>query len=220
MTTWAEQAAAWERRVAQYGPTRAIFHLKHDPATFEAVTDAHAAITIPPLIAQLRPSDTWLLDYGCGWGRWTTRLAEATGRPVVGVDVTPALIAEAVRRVREAPCHTQVAFAHIPSSGECPAVPDTVPVIWAFTVLSAVTDPDLLAATLAEWRRVLAPDGLVYLIDNTSKVNGRPVRSRWSVSRTVVEYQALFADWCPLTVLGDYVDLGEVNTIFAGRCVA
>jgi hypothetical protein len=37
------------------------------------------------------------------------------------------------------------------------------------------------------------------------------------MSRTVEEYRAAFAKWVDLQLLGAYTDLGEVNSIMAGR---
>jgi hypothetical protein len=58
---------------------------------------------------------------------------------------------------------------------------------------------------------------LFFLIDNTEGKGGRPVRSRWSISRTVEEYREACRGITALRVLGAYVDLGETNTILAGR---
>jgi len=57
----------------------------------------------------------------------------------------------------------------------------------------------------------------MFLIDNTDGRLGKPVRSRWSMSRTIQEYQEAFSGFVALKHLGDYEDLGECNSILAAR---
>jgi hypothetical protein len=57
----------------------------------------------------------------------------------------------------------------------------------------------------------------MFLVDNTAGPSHRPVvRSPYSMSRTIEEYRRAFAGWTDLEARGDYVDLGETNTIMAG----
>ena len=52
--------------------------------------------------------------------------------------------------------------------------------------------------------------------DNTSRADGRPIHGKYSRSRTVEAYVTAFAPWATIQPVGQYVDVGEVNTVFTG----
>lgn len=225
MTTIAEQRDTWARRVRQMGVTRAPFHVKQRVEDLEAVTEAQWAIIRPflqqaltdlkdPQTPPLRAHCLHVLDYGCAWGRMTERLAALSkDYSVTGVDIVHESIRQATINRRT----MQTGYELLTEEGRIPLAMGSVDCVFSWTVLSAITDDPLLELALDEWQRVLKPGGLVALLDNTSKVDGRAVRSPYSISRTVEEYQRLFAGWCPLTPVTDLIDLGEVNTFFLGR---
>jgi ubiquinone/menaquinone biosynthesis C-methylase UbiE len=207
---WDARDQAWQARVAKLGVERAIYHSKHQAPEFPAVTAMQREAIWPHFTAALNGTERIALDFGCGYGRWTPMLAEAVGN-AIGVDPTSALLAHAEERKPDGVTYAR--YQH----GQIPAPDQAFDVIWACMVLSTVLTHGMFVATLHELRRVAKPGALVCLIDNTSLVDGRPVRSKYSISRTIEEYHAAFAPWVDLSVQGDYIDFGEINTVFTGR---
>lgn len=209
---WASRAAAWEARVQALGVDRAVYHKRHTAAEFPAVTAMQQAAILPHLDAALRPGDDRLLDFGCGYGRWTPILADRV-TAAIGVDPTPALLARAEADRQGHPCVSYRPY----TAGVIPVEDGSIDVLWCCMVLSTVLDERMFAHTLRELRRVLHVGSLVCLTDNTSTTAGKPVRSPYSISRTIEEYRAAFASWVNLEPVGAYEDFGEINTIFLGR---
>lgn len=208
---WDARDQAWQARVAKLGVERAIYHSKHQATEFPAVTSMQRKAIWPHFTAALNGTERTALDFGCGYGRWTPMLAEAVGQ-ALGIDPTVALL-EHARKSRHAARVNYARYEH----GRIPSDDHSFDVIWCCMVLSTVLTDAMFDATLEELRRVSKPGALVCLIDNTSTVDGRPVRSKYSISRTIDEYQAAFAPWVDLEVKGDYIDFGEINTVFVGR---
>lgn len=207
---WAQRVDAWEARVTRLGVERAIYHTGHRAVEFPSVTQLQQDAIWPPLVAALHGTERVALDYGCGYGRWTPALGALVGE-ALGVDPTPALLAAAQARDHGA----AVRYALL-QEGRIPAAAGTFDLIWVCMVLSTILQEDMFDATVTELRRVAKPGALICLTDNTSTIHGQPVRSSYSRSRTVDEYQAAFP-WADLRVVGGYVDLGEINTVFTGR---
>lgn len=206
------QRAKWEARTAHRGPEAAIFHVKHHPSHYAELTQVQGDLVLPAVEAAVKDTPPrQILDFGCGWGRWTPILAERFGARIVGVDLTPTLVQYAMDHRR----HPNVAYWHMRDRIPGPPYP-WVDLIWSWTVCSAITDDRMLEVVFQEWRRVLARDGVVALLDNTSRVNGTAVRTPDSVSRTVEEYQAMLP-WLTLTPSVRFVDRNEVNTLMIGR---
>lgn len=209
---WAARRAEWDTRVKMFGK-RAVFNICHKTQEeLDEITRIQRETILPLFKQQLRGENNVILDFGCGWGRWSKDLADISNC-VIGVDPTVFFLQEAEDMNADLP----VLYAEY-KDGIIPVGDSCVDVIWACLVLSTVVEEDMFQATLAELNRVLRPGGLMFLIDNTSGPAHRPVvRSRWSISRTIEEYQKAFSGWVDLKRLGEYTDLGEVNTIMAGR---
>lgn len=210
---WDARVAAWQTRVHHLGVERSIYHMKHQAPEFPAVTALQHHAIWPAFLAALTDQDRRVLDFGCGYGRWTAALAEATGY-ALGVDPTPELLAHAQTRPQPA---TGIVEFRPYRRGRIPAEDHSFDVLWSCMVLSTVLDPGMFAATLTELCRVMRPSGLVFVIDNTSREDGSAVRGRYSMSRTITEYQEAFAPWAVIRPVSAYVDLGEINTVFSGR---
>ena len=213
---WEARKREWDTRVESLGVDRAVFHLRHrTPEALAAITKLQEDAILPIFERQLEPlltgAEVTALDFGCGIGRWTPYLAATCGK-VIGVDPTAQFLEYAKEHSPLDP-PSEYRLYH---NGRIPMEDGEADVVWACMVLSTVLDDAMLAATIAEIDRVLKPGGLMFLVDNTWGV-GKPVRSRWSMSRTVIEYQAAFAKVATLVEYGHYVDLGETNTIMAGR---
>lgn len=212
---WQARREAWRDRVAALGVERAVYHKKHrTPEAFAAITKLQEDTIFPVLRQALTPEDRVTLDFGCGHGRWTQKLADLTGT-AIGVDPTRPLLETAIVNSRGS---QNVTFA-LYENGTIPLVgmDGRIDVLWVCMVLSTILDDRMFAATLRELRRVCHPGTLVCLTDNTSMADGRPVRSPYSISRTIQEYQDAFASWVRLEPVADYQDFGEINTVFLGR---
>jgi ubiquinone/menaquinone biosynthesis C-methylase UbiE len=210
---WAERAVAWHTRVEKMGVDRAIFHKKHKtPEQLAGITRVQQDAIWPHLLAARNGTERRALDFGCGIGRWTPALANLIGS-ALGVDPTPELLAYAEAH---RPSTTGVLDYALYDRGHIPAEDKAFDVLWVCMVLSTVLDEQMFQATLIELRRVLQPGALIVLTDNTSREDGRPIRSGDSMSRTVKEYQRAFR-WADLRRVGQYIDWHEINTVFVGR---
>lgn len=209
---WDARDQAWQDRVARFGVERSIYHSRHTAEEFPAVTALQRQAIWPHFLGALTGMERTALDFGCGYGRWTPMLAGAVGS-ALGVDPTEALLEHANQ---QKPDGVDVAYARY-ERGHIPADNKTFDVVWSCMVLSTVLTDGMFTATLEELRRVAKPGALICLIDNTSMLDGRPVRSKYSISRTIAEYREAFAPWVDLAVRGDYIDFSEINTIFTGR---
>jgi ubiquinone/menaquinone biosynthesis C-methylase UbiE len=211
---WDARAAAWHTRVEKMGVDRAIFHKKHKtPAQLAWITRVQQEAIWPHLVAALDGTEQRALDFGCGMGRWTPALADLVGY-ALGVDPTPELLtyAETHRPVGGSGVLEYAPYVR----GRIPADDQWFDVLWVCMVLSTVLDDAMFHTTLEELRRVLRPGALIVLTDNTSREDGRPIRSGDSMSRTVKEYRQAFA-WADLRRVGQYIDWHEINTVFVGR---
>lgn len=193
----------WERRAQKYG-ARSVLNIRHTEEELTAVTGWQKGILFPRLQQQLRGDERLVLDFGCGPGRFTPGLAELAGCRAVGVDPIHSLL-------ELAPAHPQVEYRPI-EDGRIPIEDDAVDVAWICLVLGTITDDEALRASVAEIQRVLRPDGLVFLVENTAERKSPP-HFRF---RSIQEYRALFGG-APLEHLDDYYDLKERISILSGR---
>jgi ubiquinone/menaquinone biosynthesis C-methylase UbiE len=209
--------AEWEKRVKMFGK-KAVFNICHKTEEeFTKITLVQQETIMPLFRKMLKGDEQFVLDFGCGWGRWTGILADEIRGKAVGVDPTRFFLDEAEKTRENASVLGEVEY-RLYQDGMIPLCDSSMDVVWACLVLSTVLDEEMLASTIREIDRVLKPGGLMFLIDNTAGPANRPVvRSRWSMSRTIEEYQDAFKKVAPLVRLGEYIDLGEVNTIMAGR---
>jgi ubiquinone/menaquinone biosynthesis C-methylase UbiE len=209
---WKRRDAEWDIRVKQFG-LRGVYHVGNPESNLSAVDEMQRREILPLFRQQIRPTDRTALDFGCGWGRWTATIAAEIGGTCVGVEPTVPYLEEARRRNAGNPA---VSFTHL-FEGRIPENQKPVDIVWACIALSTILDPAMFKLELSEIDRILKPGGLMFLIDNTDGTNkNTPVRSRWSISRTIAEYKAAFAPFVKLHVIGEYKDLGEPDTIFAG----
>lgn len=193
----------WERSVSRIGP-RAVLHHGHSDDEVETVTEWQKRILFPLLRDQLRGNERVVLDFGCGPGRFTPALAELVDGRAVGVDPIRAL-------VERAPRHEHVEYRVLRGS-KIPLDDASVDVVWVGLVLMCITDEQALRETVREIERVLRPDGLLFLFENTQE---RP-DLRHLRYRTVDAYKSLFPH-IRLQPVGEYHDLGERISVLAGR---
>ena len=100
-----------------------------------------------------------VLDYGCGYGRVMAELDEQGFSDVLGVDLSPALIARG-RQLRP-----DLRFEVLESPPWLAHASASFDVVLLFAVLTCIPDDDAQRSLVAELLRVLAPGGLLYVSD-------------------------------------------------------
>ncbi len=193
----------WENRAAQHGK-RSVLNLSHTEAEMEAVTRMQEKTLFPLLEKSLRGDERMVLDFGCGWGRFTPSLATLIAGEAIGVDPIRGLI-------DLAPRHPKVQYrlmkeAVIPFSNE------TFDVVWVCLVLGGITQEKVLRETARELERVTKQNGLLFLVENTEEREDIP---HWKF-RPVDTYVQLFPQ-IELTHALDYIDAGERISVLVGR---
>ena len=128
------RAATWEERFADDGPR------------YAAAVDR----------MELRPGAR-VLDLGCGTGRALPALRAHVGDAglVLGIDLTPAMLAAALREGRDKDGHMLLADAC-----RLPLPAAALDAVFSAGLINHVPDP---ATALREWARVTAPDGTLLL---------------------------------------------------------
>lgn len=99
-----------------------------------------------------------VLDYGCGYGRTLGELVQADYQNVVGVDFSAAMLA---RCRQEFP-----PVSLIRNDGRTlPFKSDSLDAALLFAMLTCIPQNEAQRALIAEVKRVLRPDGLLYISD-------------------------------------------------------
>jgi SAM-dependent methyltransferase len=194
----------WWRRRAQRRGIRSVFNLAHSADQLQQVTEKQIALLFPILQQYLRGDEKLVLDFGCGPGRFTSRLAALIRGRAIGVDPI-------ARLLELAPRHPSVEYRLL-ERGIIPVESNSVDVVWICLVLMTITDANALQQAIVELRRVLRPGGLVFLVENT---DARP-HSAHLHYRSTAEYTALMP-WAHLQHVCDYEDAGERISVLVGR---
>jgi SAM-dependent methyltransferase len=195
--------AYWQQRAAQFG-RRAVLNLEHPESQFQIVTDWQTHEILPFLEELLNGDEKVALDFGCGPGRFTAAVATSINGRSIGVDPI-------ARFIDLAPKAANVDYTVI-TEGILPLKDESVDVVWICLVLGGLVAPELLSRSLAEVGRVLKPQGLLFVVENTSE---KPDCGHWCY-RSVPQYQSMFP-FADLVHLHDYFDLDERIAILAGR---
>jgi SAM-dependent methyltransferase len=104
------------------------------------------------------PTDSRILDYGCGYGRTVNDLASEGYTNVVGIDSSPRMI-ERGRRM-----YPHLDLQVLPASG-LPYADGTFDVVLLFAVLTCIPTNPGQEELLESLTRLLRPGGLLYISD-------------------------------------------------------
>jgi SAM-dependent methyltransferase len=116
-------------------------------------------------------------DIGCGEGSWLLEFLRWGAEPsdVAGIDLMPARIERARRRIPQADLH-------VGSASELPWPDESFDIVSQFTVFMNMFDPALKGAVAAEMLRVLKPGGGILWfdlrVDNPRNPEARGLRKR------------------------------------------
>jgi len=193
----------WHDRARQYGK-RSVLNLAHSEEEFDKVTDYQKQFLFPLLKFELNGTESSILDFGCGPGRFTLGLAELINGPATGVDISPELL-------EHAPKSSSVSYQSIGAGSALPFCDSSFDVVWSCLVLGTIPDSQI-EQSIAEIERVLRPGGLFFYVENTANNANLP----YFTFRDVDTYIRLAA-FCQPKVLDCYLDMEEQITIFAGR---
>ncbi len=160
------------------------------------------------LIKHLNHMDNNLLDFGCGTGRFLERLKKL-GVNVFGAEISPAMLDLTKRNCKSKLGH----LVQIETDKGLPFRDDSFNVLWCCTVMQHV--PDVLFDNLiGELHRILVPNALILLFENTHKHTERTSDSGHVVFREAYEYMTAF----PGISVVDSINIeGEVHNILVGR---
>ena len=193
----------WHERARRYG-VRGVLNVNYDGSDYPEVTRRQKNLLFPLLREHLTGNEKSVVDFGCGPGRFSPGLAELTGAHVTGLDPVEYY-------VRNAPEAENVEY-HVLSGNRIPVKDRSVDVLWVCLVLGGITVHTELCSVAREFERVLAPDGILFCVENTSRLPGA---GYWKF-RSVKFYQELLP-FIDLRLRARYKELREVISVLCGR---
>jgi SAM-dependent methyltransferase len=134
---------------------------------------------------------TRVLDVGCGVGRWSSLLA-ARGGSVTGMDLSPTMIAEALRRASAMGVGDRCRFL-VQDLAQLDAG-ETFDLIVGVTVLQHILDPQALRAAVQRMSDHLAPGGRMVLLEAAPARVAEHCDTSVFRARQRSTYLSLFAD--------------------------
>jgi SAM-dependent methyltransferase len=126
----------------------------------------------PVDVAQLSPwisPDSRVLDYGCGYGRALGVLHAAGYSNLIGVDPAPSMIAAARKQ------HPAIQFDVLTEYRNVDLPDASIDAVLLFTVLTCVVTDDGQRAIIDEIKRLLRPNGVLYISDMFLQTDSRNV---------------------------------------------
>ena len=112
-----------------------MLNLAHGDAEYDSVTENQMETLFPLLKRELRGSESVVLDFGCGPGRFTEALADCVNGSAIGVDVAPELL-------KLAPKSPRVVYQLI-DAGALPFDDACFDLVWSCLVLGGIPDLQL-----------------------------------------------------------------------------
>lgn len=192
----------WKFRAREFG-RRSVLNLSHASEEYDAVTTAQRNEIFPILSKHLRGDEKICLDFGCGSGRFTGALAKLIEGKCIGVDPIRELL-------QMAPKSADVEY-RLMRHGKIPVSDESVDMTWCCLVLGGIHN-SLLQNTVKEMERVLKMDGLLILVENTSK----KMSGEYWMFRSEEYYGSLIPS-VRLRSVHQYEDCSETISIMIGR---
>jgi ubiquinone/menaquinone biosynthesis C-methylase UbiE len=192
-------------RAKSYGET-AVINLNHKLDEYLKVTEFQKKELYPVFRNLLNGDEAFILDFGCGPGRFTRDLAKMINGKVLGIDITEEFLEIAPK--------SELVDYKTMKEGKIPLNDNIVDVVWICLVLGGMKGKTLNNTT-KEIIRVTKDNGLIFLIENTSL---KPDGKHWFF-RTYEQYKKLFPSF-NINYLHEYYDLGERISIMGGRKIA
>jgi glycosyltransferase involved in cell wall biosynthesis/SAM-dependent methyltransferase len=148
-----------------------------------------------------------ILDFGCGVGRFSTRLASC------GLEVTGADISLRMLQLANKSTVSGLKLLQISPNAPLPFASGAFDALWICTVLQHIHD-SMFTEITKELRRVLKQDALLLICENTEQRKGRWSKSGHVIFRRPNEYIAHFTG---ISIVDEFSVEGERHTVFAGR---
>jgi SAM-dependent methyltransferase len=209
----------WENRAKAHG-IRSVVNLGHGEDELDEVTQMQQRELYPLFLSSLGGNERSILDFGCGPGRFTLDLARMIGGRAIGVDPIQLYLDLAPR--------SEDVEYRLYDGRRIPLPDKSIDIVWVCLVLGGIAGR-LLEESANEISRVLANDGLLFLVENTpEKPKGAAYlvkrvaklrtlfRQKYWYVRSMGAYQALFSRF-KLIAIGGYYDLGTRVSVLAGR---
>jgi len=193
----------WKNRASTFGD-KAVLDVRYSVEEINKVTTRQKEIIFPVLQKYLTGREKFVLDFGCGTGRFTKALRELVQGESVGFDPVPAFIETARKNDPEGKYD-------VLNGKEIPIAKRSVDVFWCCLVLGGLQNRSLNKLE-REIRRVLKPGGILVVIENTSKLESK---SYWFY-RSQEFYIGLFKKF-NLKLETQYTDFDEAISVMVGK---
>lgn len=182
----------------------AVYNQAHSKEEAEELDKKLNLLYRPIILEKIIPKDKNVLDFGCGWGRFSGFLQELFPGQIIGVDISSKII-------ELSPHHYPRCKYKVLHGEKIPIQDNFIDVVFIHLVLGAIPKNNLKKYT-AELDRVSNENSLFFIVENTSK-NSDTVY--WHF-HTANEYQELFS-FVDLQKVNTYEDVNEEISIFLGR---
>ncbi|MFY0599386.1 MAG: methyltransferase domain-containing protein [Cyclobacteriaceae bacterium] len=196
-----EEGDYWHRRAKKYGK-RAVLNLDHSKNEIRRITKYQVEQIFPYLEVYKSDEVKTILDYGCGPGRFSTKLAKVFDAKVTAVDPVEHFL-------KLAPKHRLVEYKVLDVEKFYSST--KFDIIWICLVLGGLLDEELVE--VSNLLETMAKKGTVLcLVENTSKVENA---KHWSF-RSFECYQKLFEKY-NLKLENTYLDVNEEISVMIGK---
>lgn len=196
----------WDERATRF-QHRSVGYYRWNETRFQEETERWWERLYVPFLKLSGNQVRSILDFGCGVGRFSVRLASC-GLDVTGVDISLRMLHLAY--ITEA---SRIKLLQISPSAPLPFASGVFDALWICTVLQHIHE-GRFTKTVQELHRVLHQGGLLLICENTEQSKGRWSKSGHMTFRRPEEYIASFPGIC---IIDEFYVEGERHTIFSGR---